>query len=508
MLNIATDIPKAAARHHNMGKEDQSPLIRDFLNSLEERGVRFCHWKSNMRLKEMLAGGDDIDLLVHRSDSDELQAVMADFGFKHANPRAGMEHPGIFHALSIDGATGKLVHLHVYHQIVSGDSLVKNYRLRVEDLLLDDTRHLEGVRIPRPDVELMLFVMRIALKHVSAIELWMINRTYHSVVDELSWLQEQTSPAAAADLCHRTFPSISSSLFLQALEILSKDGNLFQRLRISHAIAQRMRGSRRLGVVRTVSSRLRRTIGLGLGKIWRKQGKILQSGGMVVALVGPKATGKSTLGNELANRLGKQLFVKRIHAGKPQSTLLTFLPRMMIPLARKLLRSERSSEYQKVERREKKQYSLIHVFHMLMLAYERRVLLLSAARQAAAGAIVVSDRYPSVTIGATDSSSFDDSSIDRCRSRMKKWMMRQERKIYDSIPRPDLIIRLEAPISLTTLRDAERIKPGGPDAQALERRWQLETMNNYRGAPEVVVRTDRSIEETAQDVVSTVWRKL
>jgi thymidylate kinase len=508
MLQSSITLPDAAPHSQAPLDGDKSGLIRDFLDTLEVRHVRYCHWKSNMRLREMLSGGDDIDLLVHREDASQLQAVMLEFGFKQANPKAGMEHPAVFHALSNDEARGQLVHLHVYHQIVSGDSLVKNYRLKVEDMLLSGTRYLEGVRVPRPEVELMLFLVRVALKHASLIELLMINRTYHSVSAELNWLRQQANLDLAAELCQRAFPKISSSLFIETLDVFSRASSLPRRLKLAVNIAWRMRDYRRMGAIRAIISRLHRVSELTIAKFQNRKGKILQSGGMVVALVGPKASGKSTLGNELSTRLGKQLLVRRIHAGKPPPTLLTMLPSLMIPVARKLLRSERSSEYQKTERRQTNNYSLIHVIHMLMLAYERRNLLRRSASAAAAGALVVSDRYPSATIGATDSSSFDDEAIASCKSRVKRWMMRQERKLYDSILLPDLVIRLEAPIALTTRRDSERIKPGGPDALALKRRWQLETVTKYGGVPEVVLHTDRSIEETSRDAVAAVWRRL
>ena len=44
------------------------------------------------------------------------------------------------------------MHVHAYFQASAG-SLVKSYRLPIEELLLEQTRYLHGVRIPTPEAE-------------------------------------------------------------------------------------------------------------------------------------------------------------------------------------------------------------------------------------------------------------------------------------------------------------------------------------------------------------------
>src|SRR5687767_2140206 len=103
--------------------------IRNLFNSLEQKGIRHCHWKSNIRLEATLAAAEDIDLLVDQRDAGLFYAVLLENGFKLTQSRSGGGHPGVFHALGLDEASAELVHVHAYFQIVSGDSLVKNYRM-------------------------------------------------------------------------------------------------------------------------------------------------------------------------------------------------------------------------------------------------------------------------------------------------------------------------------------------------------------------------------------------
>ena len=484
------------------------PVIRSFLKSLEEKGVRFCHWKSNIRLDDTLAGKEDIDLLVHRRDSVPFHAVLLENGFKLAQSRSGIGHPGVFHALSLDDISGELVHLHAYHQIVSGDSLVKNYRLQIEEVLLGQTRHMQGIRVPAFEAELVLFALRVALKHINLVEILMVNRHYQKVSNEMAWLRAAADADKAAALCTAAFPAIETALFGQLLDAIENDGALLRRVVLGWRVAWRLRHQRRLGHMLGSASRLRRLLFMVLGRFRRRKDMILQTGGFIVALVGPKATGKSTLTRELATRLGKHLDVHRIHAGKPPLTALTLMPRIFMPIARRLFRNERPSEYERPERRQEKRFSLIYVLRMTLLAYERRKLLQRALRTATAGGIVISDRYPSPNTGAIDSSCFDASAVANCGSPLKRWLMNTERSLYRGLPKPDLVIRLIAPMDLSIERDAHRVKEGGPNSQAIERRWGLESHADYGGSPVVEINTNQSLDETIREVVGKVWAAL
>jgi thymidylate kinase len=240
----------------------------------------------------------------------------------------------------------------------------------------------------------------------------------------------------------------------------------------------------------------------------RRRDLVLQTGGMIVALVGPKATGKSTIGQALAARLGEQLDVVRIHAGKPPATALTLLPRLLVPAARVLLSNERAGEYEKPERRQEKRYSLVYVLRMTLLAHDRRKLLGRALRAATAGAVVISDRYPSDSVGAIDCCCFDEGALATCGSPLKRWLMKQERALYKGLPKPGLILRLKAPIETTIERDARRLKQGGPDAAAVRRRWELESRHQFPGVPVIHIDTNRPLEGTVKAVVAAVWAAL
>jgi thymidylate kinase len=482
--------------------------IRNLFNSLEQKGVRYCHWKSNIRLEETLAAAEDIDLLIDQRDATLFHAALLENGYKLAQSRSGIDHPGVFHALGLDGTSADLAHVHAYFQIVSGDSLVKNYRLPVERSLLQQTRYLHGVRVPMPEAELVLFTLRIALKNTSPIEILMANRHYRQVSGELRALREGACTQQAEALCTAWFPAIDASLFRKLLDAVEVDGAVFRRIVLGLRAAWRLRGMRRLNPMLAAVSRLRRMLSLLGKRLEHRKDLVLQTGGIIVALVGPKASGKSTISHELATRLGLHLDVLLIHAGKPPPTILTVLPRVLVPLARLLFSNERAGEYEKPDRRRVQQFSLLYVLRMTLLAYDRRKLLTRALRAATAGSVVISDRYPSEKLGAIDSCCFDDAALQKCSSPLKRWLMNRERALYKGLPKPGLVLCLEAPIQTTIERDALRLKPGGPDAAALVRRWEMESRPEFSGIPIIRIDTRLPLDETVRTVVRAVWSAL
>ena len=482
--------------------------IRSFFKSLEQKGVRYCHWKSNIRLEKTLAAAEDIDLLVDARHAKLFYAALLENGLKLTHSRSGIGHPGVFHAIGLDEASVASVHVHAYFQIVSGDSLVKSYRLPIERSLLEQTRYMLGVRVPTPEAELVLFALRIALKHVGPIEILMANRHYRSVSRELGWLREAANAERAEALCTAWFPSIDPPLFRQLLDAIEAERAVARRVVLGWRVAWRLRGLRRLSPMHGAVSRLWRVVSLLVMRFRRRRDLVLQRGGMIVALVGPKATGKSTIGHELATRLGLHLDVLRIHAGKPPATALTLLPRLLLPAARFLFSKERAGEYERPERRREKRYSLLYILRMTLLAYDRRKLLGRALRAATAGSVVVSDRYPSERAGAIDSCCFDEAALAKCSSPLKRWLMNQERALYKGLPKPDLLLRLEAPIETTIERDARRLKQGGPDAAAVRRRWELESRPESSGTQAIRIDTSRPLDETVRTVVGAVWSAL
>ena len=485
---------------------DEKAIVRALFDGLEARGVRYCHWKSNVRLRDTLAGRTDIDILVDPRDGEAFLQVLLNTGFRLTQAGIGNGHPGVFHALGLDDATAELCDLHAYFRIVSGDSIVKSYRLPVEKALLEQCRHLHGVRVPVPAAELAIFVLRIILKHANAVEARKCGHYYDQVVSELSWLLGQCRRDDAAALCIGWFPAIDRPLFDEMIDAVGERGAVARRKMLGRRLARRLRSLRRLSGSAIQLSRLVRLYAVLQKRLSGRRSLSPLTGGTIVALVGPKGTGKSTLATEIAARLGRYLAVRQIHAGKPPMSPLSWAPLRLKPLLRSLMPGERLRARRNPERRGS--VSLVHAVRRLLIAHDRRRLLQGAARAAASGCIVISDRYPSAIPGAADSSEFDAVMIKETASPFVRRLMDREMSIYRALPPPDVVLRLSAPLETAIARDAQRIKAKGPDPEAVRGRWDSESIAEFPSAKLVQINTGGSLDDTVRSAVRAVWRSM
>ena len=391
--------------------------IEALLARLAEENVRYCHWKSNIRLSDSLAGHEDFDLLVCRQDAAQFHRLLADVGFRLAVARGGTGHPGIMHAFALDARTMRLIHVHAYFQVLTGDSLVKSYLLPFDQALLSGDHQLFGIKVPPPEIELVAFLVRIALKHAGLTETFLVSRDYMTVLEELLWLRSRADESAGREFWRARVPGPPDDLYDELLQAISDPGATLRRVYLGRRLARRLRDWRRLGTVAALASRSRRLSYMMLCRLRRRRPITLHDGGAIIAFVGPKASGKSTLASGFAERVGRNLDVRRVHVGKPRSTLLTAPVQMLLPVMRRALARERSCEYEEPERRSHMRFSLIYVLRTVLLAHDRRILLLRCRREAIAGTIVVTDRYPSDIEGSIDSSQFSDAALAICSSR-------------------------------------------------------------------------------------------
>ena len=243
-----------------------------------------------------------------------------------------------------------------------------------------------------------------------------------------------------------------------------------------------------------------------------KKGMILQSGGAVIAFVGPEATGKSTLIKATRSWLGEYFVIEQIHAGKPKSTLLTVLPNVFLPLLRKALPTFRPSNidtFQVSSEQSQKSpevYPLISAIRSVFIAYDRRALLSRAFARAANGSIVLCDRYPSMSKGAADGPQLQQFVIDPKRYPIQSWLARIEKRFYHEIPAPDMVISLHVPLEVALIRNKNRGKEEPEDY--VRYRHSMASNLEYGNAPVFEINTDQPLDMTVREIKKSIWRNL
>jgi thymidylate kinase len=486
--------------------------IRELIENLNSN-VKYCHWKSNFSLTQALSGKTDIDILVRRTDAYLFRTIMNKLCFRPAIAHDIASFPSVEHYFALDEESGDLVHVHAYYRVITGESLTKNYRLPIEEMLLADTWEVESIRLPAKSAELVIFTLRMMLKHTSLVELVMLARDWKHVKREVLWLLEIDPLEESLNLVKHWLPSIDPALFSQCVQAIKTPAPLLRRIALGLRVRSSLRIYARHSPFVAWLDGIKKFMTMGFRRVIRsRRGMFPQSGGVVIAIVGPEATGKSTLLAEMKNWLGEHFAVNQVHAGKPKSTLLTFIPNLLVPALRFFLPTYRSSRIEtkhvaeEPKQNSQKVYPLISAVRSVLLAYDRRALLARAFARAANGSIVLCDRYPSLSPGSPDGPQLSQIPIPREKYPIQYRLSLIEKKIYEEIPPPDLVVLLTIPVEVAIVRNRNRGKVEPEDfvrlRHAQSSHLEFEKTHVYR------INTDQPLDKTILDVKRAIWKTL
>ncbi|BAY24262.1 thymidylate kinase [Calothrix sp. NIES-2100] len=482
-------------------------IVKALITKLEHQGIAYCHWKSNIALKDALSGIGDLDILVDRRDAQRFESVLSALNFKRAREILPINYPAIHHFYGLDIATGQLVHLHIYYRLITGESLLKNYCLPLEEVLIHKTINIEGVPIPIKGAELIVFVLRMMVKHAAILEYLLLKCSGEILKKELDYLFDEEAQKQYPLLLQDYLPSIDIHLFDKCLDCLQQEAPFFKFFWLSIQLRQQLKLFNRLSPIAEWLFRGKLFIQRVLWRLFGSgKSKQLTSGGAIVAFVGAEATGKSTLVKNTTSWLGSVFHITSVHLGKPPSSLLSFLPNLALPLLRGVAAEDRMSTVVTDTTKKAKSVSLLYAVRSVLVAWDRRKLAIKIRRQAANGQLVICDRYPSTTLGAMDSPRLTIPEASGGKNQILKYLANLEHCIYSQIPPADIVVRLSVPVEVAIERNQQRQKQ--EPADYVVSRHSNRIVPLYPKSNTIEVSSNQTPEKTIADVRRLLWEIL
>jgi thymidylate kinase len=488
-------------------------------NALRLSSIRYCHWKSNNALDRSAAGDNDLDLLIARGDSPRFSTVLADCGFKLANAPADKQMPGVQDYFAYDTTADKWVHVHAHFQLVAGHDLSKNYRIAIEEPYIESAVQGHIFKIPQPEFEFIVFVIRMVLKHstwdsIAARD----GRLKAAERREFAYLRERADPLRTNELLERHLPYVGVRLFWRCVDSLADGASVRQRLSTGRKLRTALNAYARRGRLSDVAIRLKRRVVSVLRRhVHGATPKYhLANGSLAIAIVGGDGAGKSTAIEGLRKWVSMYFQTECAHLGKPSWSPVTRAVRTFLKLGHVLgFYAAEGTVRETLAEKSRISPGYAWLIREVCRARDRYWTYVNARRRVANGGLVFFDRFPLKQVELMDGCStrrfVKDLAVapgatqplrPRTEHPLVRFLVKLEEYYYKGMVNPELLIvlRVDPETAVERKRDEQE-----DDVRARSTAiWSL----NWQGTGAHVVDASKGRAEVLAELKQLIWSRM
>jgi thymidylate kinase len=475
--------------------------------TLKVEHIDYCHWKSNAALERSASGDNDLDLLVSRADDQQFIEILYRLGFREAQVSQEERLPGIRDFYGYDETSGRLVHVHAHFQLILGHDFTKNYHLPIERAYLDSAAQGDLFRVPAPEFEFIVFVIRMILKHSTWDAILMRHgRLSTSERRELEYLRSKTTLKKSYLVLDQHLPFIDHDLFKACVQALQLGCSVWKRIRTGQQLQRTLQACARRPQIIDIALKLWRRVEWPI--LYRLHlrtcAKRMVNGGMMIAIIGGDGSGKTTAVMELRQKLSEEFDVIQVHMGKPSWSRMTILIRGAVKIGRSLglypFVKEGTEPSLDTNSPEFPGYPWL--IREVCTARDRYLEYKRARRFASNGGLVICDRFPLPQIRIMDGAQVERVTVGLQSSRFLKFLAALEHHYYQQIKLPDLLIVLRVDPEICVQRKTD--EPSESVRSRSEEIWNLD----WCETPAHVIDASQSQSQVMSDVLSLVWSHL
>ena len=383
--------------------------LKQLANDLDASGINYCQFKSTISIDRAIKGATDLDILVQRSDASEFCSILQRLNFKLCKSRLLVSYPAVVDFLGFDDLTGKIIHVHLHYELVTGMKFTKIYSIGFTKKLFENTTRepVTGLQLIDTKSELILLFIRVCLKYsrISFVDIKEILRERDFLISNL--LESENN----LDLSNNFLLDVNLKHVEEFLHVNLLSPNTLRKWR--RDLKSRLCWSKRYNALQECTLRFTKAF---LNKLWFHQGKTpiefvarrtLDSGGACIVLVGIDGSGKSTHAKSVHSWLAWKLDTKSFYLGTGNSSLSLlrrFLRKCNYAMAfiKRIFQKKKKGKYTDrigtgtlndapaMSRLGK----LAYCFTVILINFERSWILKRIAKYRMRGGIVILDRFP------------------------------------------------------------------------------------------------------------------
>lgn len=290
--------------------------------------VYYCHWKSNEHLEEGLNGETDLDVLVSAKDKEIVMGIFKNLKFLKCKPQYGGRYDNVDDWIGFDEETGKLIHIHLHYQIITGSEGMKEYSLpwTVECLETRVKNEEFNVYVANPNLEIVSLFARMALKAspVNLLKMKTSNiyygKYYNGYSKEVTYLKERVDWNIVSNVLTKYFYEDAEEM-LQIIQ--SQDLSYRQFLDLRKYTLKHIKTKEKMSYLRHQAFKLYYLFALRIRRVLRNKldlniimRKVPYSGrGVSFAFLGQDGSGKSRVTTDVIKWLTWKIDARRFYFG-------------------------------------------------------------------------------------------------------------------------------------------------------------------------------------------------
>jgi len=499
-------------------------VIQKILLDLENLNIKYCHFKSNQHVDRSFDGFSDFDVLVDNSKKEVVHQVLIYNGCKRFEPEYIGSYPGVENWFAFDENTGKIFHIHLHYQLISGKSLVKDYVFPWRDFALNNAIKDSkwDIYISNPNFEILLLITRVIVKsklrdYISAVfGRYKIKR---DMLIEYEYLRDRIDETVLKDYAYQLL-SEKTADYLHSFILSCTTLRSHEFIRINRLLRKELKNHRRYNpLYALLVSIILRYKDLSNKVLSRKLGKnivtrkVTSSGGKIIAFIGVDGCGKSTVSDEINKWLGRKFECKKFYMGSGDGKK-NFFANFVSLLNKRLkkLSNETQQKNEKIEvisfKKEPIKYVKRYVRALVIYSVARgnRKKIIKMHRYRLNGGISVLDRYPQL-----EHENMNDGLKLRKYSKVlnSRFIMRlaqKEEKLMQIVNEiyPDIVFRLNISPEVSMARKPEEHH----DINPLRQKVMAVKSLRFEGSKMIEVDAEQPYEEELLYIKKKIWECL
>ena len=461
----------------------------NFLASLDNADIEYVIWKNIHIIEKSINGLFNLDIYIPSVKyKDFLEKAKSYYLIRAIHPVNNFPYVEHFYLLD---KNLKIFHLHVYSKIITGESILKEYILPYDELIINNRKKHEryNIWVLNNEINTYIFAIRHILKGNSLLSRVLYSKEIKSYKLEWDSIQNKSKELLMKK------PFIDNQ-FLERSNLFSEK---FDLPNILFANKFRVKINRYLRYRNQIEVTYYRYIiyfKLLINKYFIKRKKILSKRALLIAFTGVDGSGKSTMNKVMTNFFKNFLTINSFHIGKPQGKLLDNLY-FKLSKNRKYIR-EKKHKF-------KKSNSILYSFLAIFLAILRYKLSLRINKKVKSGVLAFVDRWPTNKLGLMDGPRI---ALKKGSPFYLKTLRDIEAKIYNNFIKADLCIFFVVSKNIALIRNKKRIKRNKETSYQIINRYNKNSKFRPLAQKIINFNNEQNIEINKNKLLKLIWEEI